>query len=304
TMQQQKADDCCMNRSRTCWTPIRPVPQIYLLSGYARSSRLSGSAQFQRRRFRPANLFSRFGAGADGLLDVLPAVRRVRPGGPRRPTGGIGSSEIWRALGNGAACRSSRRVISRCFWTRSGWLCRLRGIGCEGRLRCAAVNCSAGVSAIGPPAKRLRLAAPPSAPPRLLLVAQAAEVAELTMNLDSSLSVGSELYSQLACLGRQLESAERDSDRFQPLTPAQLQPALAWWLDRAVYARDRREVEREKAVTIVLSSFFFFQKPFTVQYVWSGLVVVLGIYLNPVLKEQDSMGRRNARLLSETVAQS
>ncbi|PAA47660.1 hypothetical protein BOX15_Mlig014697g2, partial [Macrostomum lignano] len=34
-----------------------------------------------------------------------------------------------------------------------------------------------------------------------------------------------------------------------------------------------------KAVTIVLS-FFFFSKPFTMQYVWSGLVVVLGIYLN------------------------
>ncbi|GFS10397.1 adenosine 3'-phospho 5'-phosphosulfate transporter 2-like [Elysia marginata] len=34
-----------------------------------------------------------------------------------------------------------------------------------------------------------------------------------------------------------------------------------------------------KAVTIILS-FLFFTKPFTLQYVWSGLVVVLGIYLN------------------------
>jgi len=34
-----------------------------------------------------------------------------------------------------------------------------------------------------------------------------------------------------------------------------------------------------KAVTICLS-FVFFTKPFTFQYVWSGLIVVLGIYLN------------------------
>ncbi|XP_025109309.1 adenosine 3'-phospho 5'-phosphosulfate transporter 2-like isoform X2 [Pomacea canaliculata] len=34
-----------------------------------------------------------------------------------------------------------------------------------------------------------------------------------------------------------------------------------------------------KAVTIVLS-FIFFTKPFTFQYLWSGLIVVLGIYLN------------------------
>ncbi|XP_076462679.1 adenosine 3'-phospho 5'-phosphosulfate transporter 2-like [Babylonia areolata] len=34
-----------------------------------------------------------------------------------------------------------------------------------------------------------------------------------------------------------------------------------------------------KAVTIILS-FLFFTKPFTYQYVWSGLIVVLGIYLN------------------------
>ncbi|KAK7501100.1 hypothetical protein BaRGS_00007585 [Batillaria attramentaria] len=34
-----------------------------------------------------------------------------------------------------------------------------------------------------------------------------------------------------------------------------------------------------KAVTIVMS-FMFFTKPFTFQYLWSGLIVVLGIYLN------------------------
>lgn len=34
-----------------------------------------------------------------------------------------------------------------------------------------------------------------------------------------------------------------------------------------------------KAVTIMLS-FLFFYKPFTMQYLWSGLLVVLGIYLN------------------------
>jgi adenosine 3'-phospho 5'-phosphosulfate transporter B3 len=34
-----------------------------------------------------------------------------------------------------------------------------------------------------------------------------------------------------------------------------------------------------KAVTIIVS-FLFFSKPFTFQYLWSGLLVVLGIYLN------------------------
>uniref|UniRef100_A0A6M2DZ47 Adenosine 3'-phospho 5'-phosphosulfate transporter 2 n=1 Tax=Xenopsylla cheopis TaxID=163159 RepID=A0A6M2DZ47_XENCH len=34
-----------------------------------------------------------------------------------------------------------------------------------------------------------------------------------------------------------------------------------------------------KAVTIALS-FVFFNKPFTMQYVWSGCIVLLGIYLN------------------------
>lgn len=38
-----------------------------------------------------------------------------------------------------------------------------------------------------------------------------------------------------------------------------------------------------KAVTICLS-FLFFAKPFTWQYVWSGLIVVLGIYLNVISK--------------------
>lgn len=39
-----------------------------------------------------------------------------------------------------------------------------------------------------------------------------------------------------------------------------------------------------KAVTICLS-FFFFAKPFTFQYLWSGLIVVLGIYLNVYSKK-------------------
>ena len=34
-----------------------------------------------------------------------------------------------------------------------------------------------------------------------------------------------------------------------------------------------------KALTVVLS-FLFFEKPFTIQYVWSGLIVMLGIGLN------------------------
>ncbi|XP_038057189.1 adenosine 3'-phospho 5'-phosphosulfate transporter 2-like isoform X2 [Patiria miniata] len=40
-----------------------------------------------------------------------------------------------------------------------------------------------------------------------------------------------------------------------------------------------------KAVTIVLS-FLFFAKPFTMQYVWSGLVVLLGIFLNVYSKNR------------------
>jgi len=40
-----------------------------------------------------------------------------------------------------------------------------------------------------------------------------------------------------------------------------------------------------KAVTIILS-FVLFTKPFTTQYVWSGLIVLLGIYLNVYSKNQ------------------
>lgn len=39
-----------------------------------------------------------------------------------------------------------------------------------------------------------------------------------------------------------------------------------------------------KAVTIVIS-FIFFNKPFTLQYIWSGLIVCLGIYLNVYSKK-------------------
>ncbi|XP_060078787.1 adenosine 3'-phospho 5'-phosphosulfate transporter 2-like [Ylistrum balloti] len=40
-----------------------------------------------------------------------------------------------------------------------------------------------------------------------------------------------------------------------------------------------------KAVTIILS-FIFFTKPFTYQYIWSGLIVILGIYLNVYSKNK------------------
>ncbi|XP_069814142.1 adenosine 3'-phospho 5'-phosphosulfate transporter 2 isoform X2 [Dendropsophus ebraccatus] len=43
-----------------------------------------------------------------------------------------------------------------------------------------------------------------------------------------------------------------------------------------------------KAMTIVLS-FLFFAKPFTIQYIWSGLLVVLGIFLNVYSKNMDKM---------------
>lgn len=34
-----------------------------------------------------------------------------------------------------------------------------------------------------------------------------------------------------------------------------------------------------KALSIAVS-FIFFTKPFTMQYIWSGMIIVLGIYLN------------------------
>ncbi|KAI5729289.1 hypothetical protein M8J76_001037 [Diaphorina citri] len=43
-----------------------------------------------------------------------------------------------------------------------------------------------------------------------------------------------------------------------------------------------------KAVTIVLS-FVFFAKPFTFQYVWAGLLIILGIYLNLLNKSNPSL---------------
>ncbi|XP_028646658.1 adenosine 3'-phospho 5'-phosphosulfate transporter 2 isoform X2 [Erpetoichthys calabaricus] len=43
-----------------------------------------------------------------------------------------------------------------------------------------------------------------------------------------------------------------------------------------------------KAMTIVLS-FMFFSKPFTFQYIWSGLIVVFGIFLNVYSKNKDRM---------------
>ncbi|KAM6103441.1 adenosine 3'-phospho 5'-phosphosulfate transporter 2 isoform 2-T2 [Theristicus caerulescens] len=68
-----------------------------------------------------------------------------------------------------------------------------------------------------------------------------------------------------------------------------------------------------KAMTIVLS-FLFFAKPFTFQYVWSGLLVVLGIFLNVYSKNMDKIKlpslhglwkknaeERKTRTLSQTV---
>ncbi|XP_030064854.1 adenosine 3'-phospho 5'-phosphosulfate transporter 2 [Microcaecilia unicolor] len=68
-----------------------------------------------------------------------------------------------------------------------------------------------------------------------------------------------------------------------------------------------------KAVTIILS-FFFFAKPFTFQYVWSGFLVLLGIFLNVYSKNMDKMrlpslvglwsrrvAERKTRALAQTV---
>ncbi|XP_069469586.1 adenosine 3'-phospho 5'-phosphosulfate transporter 2 isoform X2 [Ambystoma mexicanum] len=68
-----------------------------------------------------------------------------------------------------------------------------------------------------------------------------------------------------------------------------------------------------KGMTIVLS-FLFFAKPFTFQYLWSGLLVVLGIFLNVYSKNMDKMKlssiaglwknkstERKSRTLSQTV---
>ncbi|OXU29825.1 hypothetical protein TSAR_010940 [Trichomalopsis sarcophagae] len=53
-----------------------------------------------------------------------------------------------------------------------------------------------------------------------------------------------------------------------------------------------------KAVTIIIS-FLFFYKPFTFQYIWSGLLVVLGIYLNIYSKR--SNGKNTWREICQAV---
>ena len=45
-----------------------------------------------------------------------------------------------------------------------------------------------------------------------------------------------------------------------------------------------------KAITIILS-FVFFAKPFTGQYVWSGVLVLIGIYLNVYAKNPHTFQR-------------
>ncbi|XP_041358037.1 adenosine 3'-phospho 5'-phosphosulfate transporter 2-like isoform X1 [Gigantopelta aegis] len=54
-----------------------------------------------------------------------------------------------------------------------------------------------------------------------------------------------------------------------------------------------------KAVTIILS-FMFFAKPFTLQYLWSALVVVLGIYLNLYSKNKADWDNKMKNLLART----
>ncbi|XP_006814182.2 adenosine 3'-phospho 5'-phosphosulfate transporter 2-like [Saccoglossus kowalevskii] len=51
-----------------------------------------------------------------------------------------------------------------------------------------------------------------------------------------------------------------------------------------------------KAVTIILS-FMFFTKPFTVQYIWSGLIVMFGIFLNVYSKNRVTMNNMVANFI-------
>lgn len=47
-----------------------------------------------------------------------------------------------------------------------------------------------------------------------------------------------------------------------------------------------------KAITIILS-FIFFEKPFVIQYVWSGMIVVLGIFANFYAREQQKRSKNS-----------
>ncbi|ESP02474.1 hypothetical protein LOTGIDRAFT_138397 [Lottia gigantea] len=51
-----------------------------------------------------------------------------------------------------------------------------------------------------------------------------------------------------------------------------------------------------KAITIILS-FIFFAKPFTINYIWSGCIVLLGIYLNLYSKNQQVWNQYFSQLL-------
>ncbi|XP_071965075.1 adenosine 3'-phospho 5'-phosphosulfate transporter 2-like [Antedon mediterranea] len=53
-----------------------------------------------------------------------------------------------------------------------------------------------------------------------------------------------------------------------------------------------------KAVTMAMS-FLFFAKPFTIQYVWSGLIVLFGIFLNVYSKNKRSMDQWFANHIRE-----
>lgn len=51
-----------------------------------------------------------------------------------------------------------------------------------------------------------------------------------------------------------------------------------------------------KAVTIVFS-FYFFSKPFTVTYVWAGMILLFAIYLNIYGKNKSMIDSKVSRLL-------
>lgn len=48
-----------------------------------------------------------------------------------------------------------------------------------------------------------------------------------------------------------------------------------------------------KAVTIIFS-FIFFSKPFTVNYIWAGLLVLIALYMNVYSKNKDKLNSRLA----------
>uniref|UniRef100_A0A1I8F6W8 DUF3336 domain-containing protein n=1 Tax=Macrostomum lignano TaxID=282301 RepID=A0A1I8F6W8_9PLAT len=233
------------------------VPQIYLLSGYARSSPTVRSSS-SSRRFRP-EISLAASAGADGLLDVLlpsavsgrAALDDLLAESARRKSGVIDRDEAARK--RRCASELASRYCRLLLLDEERLLCRLAAeLGRRSPEMCGRLTAqhrrfrSASDAANSELSHRPRRPSDSDSLLHRLLRARRSSGRSSRAHHEPGLQplCRSELYCQLACLGRQLESAERDSDRFQPLTPAQLQPALAWWLDRAVYARDRRETEQ------------------------------------------------------------